>query len=117
MLGILVMNIQSFSMIGAAYVNPHAYGDLTGANYGVWFLSHLLADSKFMTIFSLLFGAGVVLMATRREASGRIAAALEQLDTANQAAAAKPAPGMGTPADTTPPAAPPADPPAAPPAS
>ena len=70
-LGILVMNIQSFSMIGAAYLNPYAYGDLTGANYVVWFLSHLLADSKFMTIFSLLFGAGVVLMASRREASGR----------------------------------------------
>ena len=70
-LGILVMNIQSFSMIGAAYLNPYAYGDLTGINYGVWFLSHLLADSKFMTIFSLLFGAGVVLMASRREAAGK----------------------------------------------
>jgi len=70
-LGILIMNIQSFSMIGAAYLNPYSYGDLSGANYAVWFLSHLLADSKFMTIFSLLFGAGVVLMASRREASGR----------------------------------------------
>jgi len=73
-LGILIMNIQSFSMIGAAYLNPYAYGDLSGANYGVWFLSHLFADSKFMTIFSMLFGAGVVLMAFRREASGRPAA-------------------------------------------
>jgi len=70
-LGILVMNIQSFSMIGAAYLNPYAYGDLNGANHAVWLLSHLLADSKFMTIFSLLFGAGVVLMASRLEASGR----------------------------------------------
>jgi len=70
-LGILIMNIQSFSMIGAAYLNPYAYGDLTGANYGVWFLSHLFADSKFMAVFSLLFGAGVVLMASRREAKGR----------------------------------------------
>jgi uncharacterized protein len=70
-LGILVMNIQSFSMIGAAYLNPTAYGDLGGANYGVWFLSHLLADSKFMTVFSLLFGAGIVLMASRRRAMGK----------------------------------------------
>ncbi len=31
-LGILIMNIQSFSMIGAAYINPAAYGDLTGIN-------------------------------------------------------------------------------------
>jgi uncharacterized protein len=34
LLGILLMNIQSFSMIGAAYANPTAYGDLHGANCG-----------------------------------------------------------------------------------
>ena len=39
-------------------------------------------------------------------------AAMEQLDAANRAAAAKPAPGMGKPADSTPPPAPPAAPPA-----
>ncbi len=70
-LGILVMNIQSFSMIGAAYFNPTAYGDLAGLNRAVWFLSHLLADMKFMTIFSMLFGAGIVLMSERLEVSGR----------------------------------------------
>ena len=58
LLGILAMNIQSFSMIGAAYFNPTAYGDLSGANYWVWLLSHVLTDQKFMTIFSMLFGAG-----------------------------------------------------------
>ena len=31
-LGILIMNIQSYSMIEAAYLNPTAYGDLTGLN-------------------------------------------------------------------------------------
>jgi uncharacterized protein len=69
-LGILVMNIQSFAMPFSAYFNPTAYGDLTGANYWVWFFSHLLADQKFMTLFSLLFGAGVVLMTSRIEAQG-----------------------------------------------
>lgn len=69
-LGILVMNIQSFAMIDAAYINPTAYGDLTGINYAVWLVSHLLADQKFMAIFSMLFGAGIVLMAERRERSG-----------------------------------------------
>ncbi len=68
-LGILVMNIQSYSMIGSAYINPTAYGDLTGANYAVWLLSHLFADMKFITLFSMLFGAGVVLMSGRREAA------------------------------------------------
>lgn len=67
LLGILVMNIQSFAMIGAAYVNPMAFGDLTGLNYWVWYLSHLFADQKFMSIFSMLFGAGILLMTTRQE--------------------------------------------------
>jgi uncharacterized protein len=70
-LGILVMNIQSFSMPGVAYINPTAYGDLQGANYWVWYLSHLLTDQKFMTIFSMLFGAGIILMTSRAEATGR----------------------------------------------
>ena len=51
LLGILVMNIQAFAMPDAAYMNPTAYGDLSGANFVVWFLSHVLADQKFMTIF------------------------------------------------------------------
>lgn len=73
-LGILVMNIQSFSMIGSAYLNPTSYGDLTGANYAVWLVSHVLTDRKFMTLFSMLFGAGIVLMTSRREsADGRSA--------------------------------------------
>jgi uncharacterized protein len=70
LLGILVMNIQSFSMIGAAYQNPTAYGDLTGANWWVWFLGHMLTDQKMYGIFSMLFGAGIVLMMERAEARG-----------------------------------------------
>jgi uncharacterized protein len=73
LLGILIINIQSFSMPWAAYFNPTAYGDLTGSNPWVWVLSHILADQKFMTIFSLLFGAGIVLLTTRLEARGQSA--------------------------------------------
>ena len=69
-LGILIMNIQSYSMIGAAYMNPTAYGDLSGLNRWVWTLSHLFADMKFMGLFSLLFGAGIVLFTQRAETKG-----------------------------------------------
>jgi uncharacterized protein len=69
-LGILIMNIQSFSMVGAAYFNPTAYGDLTGLNRIVWILSHMVADTKFISIFSMLFGAGIVLFSTRLEERG-----------------------------------------------
>lgn len=71
-LGILVMNIQAFAMPGAAYFNPTAYGDLNGLNFFTWLASYLLVDQKFMSIFSLLFGAGICLFADRAEArSGR----------------------------------------------
>ena len=74
-LGILVINIQAYSMIMVACSNPTAYGDLTGADYWVWFLSHVLFELKFMAIFSMLFGAGIVLMTQRREqATGKSAA-------------------------------------------
>ena len=70
LLGILIMNIQGFAMPAAAYLNPTAYGDLSGANRWVWILSHVFADQKFMTIFSLLFGAGIVLMSAKMDERG-----------------------------------------------
>jgi uncharacterized protein len=70
LLGILVMNIQLFAMPTAALANPTAFGDLSGANWWTWLLSRLLADQKFMTLFSMLFGAGIVLMTSRVAARG-----------------------------------------------
>jgi uncharacterized protein len=70
------MNIQSFSMIGAAYINPMAFGDLTGINKWVWIVSHLVASEKFMSIFSMLFGAGIILFSEKVVAKGLNAAAL-----------------------------------------
>ena len=67
-LGILVMNISSYSMPAAAYFNPTAWGSLDGLDGWVWRVAHLLADSKFLAIFSMLFGAGIVLMWQRAEA-------------------------------------------------
>lgn len=69
-LGILIMNIQSMSMIGSAYLNPYSYGDFTGINKIVWIVSHIFADSKFITIFSILFGAGIVLFTERLKEKG-----------------------------------------------
>ena len=66
-LGILIMNIQSFAMPSAAYNNPLAFGDLTGLNKMTWILSHLFADQKFMSIFSILFGAGIILITEKKE--------------------------------------------------
>ncbi|UCH84369.1 MAG: DUF418 domain-containing protein [Candidatus Latescibacterota bacterium] len=70
LLGILVVNIQSFSMIDASLFNPSVYGDLTGVNLWVWYATHIFFDTKFMTMFSMLFGAGILLMTSRAEDKG-----------------------------------------------
>ena len=70
-LGILVMNIQAFAMPMAAYLNPTAYGSLDGIHGAVWAASHVLADQKMMALFSMLFGAGIVLFSERAAASGK----------------------------------------------
>ena len=76
LLGILLMNIQAFAMPGAAYSNPTNYGDLSGANLWVWVLNHVFADQKFMSLFSMLFGAGVCVFTDRALGKRRHAAAL-----------------------------------------
>jgi uncharacterized protein len=70
LLGILVMNVQAFAMPSAAYTNPNAYGSLEGIEGAVWIVSDLLADQKFMSIFSMLFGAGICLFADRAASKG-----------------------------------------------
>jgi uncharacterized protein len=67
LLGILLMNIQSFSMPSSAYLNPLAWGDLENVNFIVWAVSNVFADSKFMGLFSILFGAGVCLFAEKAQ--------------------------------------------------
>lgn len=75
-LGILVMNIQSYGLIVAAYINPTAYGNFSGINRIVWLVSHILADQKFLSLFSILFGAGIILFCSRVEEKGFKPAAL-----------------------------------------
>lgn len=69
-LGILVMNIQAFSMPQAAYFLPTVYGNFEGINLLVWTVSHVLFDQKFMALFSMLFGAGLVLQAGKSNEPG-----------------------------------------------
>jgi uncharacterized protein len=87
-LGIFLMNTQSMSMPQDAYTNPAAYSPeylpgqgfppdgeslrmVTGLNYVVYVIVHLLADMKFITIFSMMFGAGIVLQSERAARRGR----------------------------------------------
>ena len=69
-LGILIVNIRSFSTVSAAYLNPAVGDGLDGAGLWVWATTHLFADTKFISIFSLLFGAGMAMTADRMAKRG-----------------------------------------------
>ncbi|MEQ8403483.1 MAG: DUF418 domain-containing protein [Oceanicaulis sp.] len=72
-LGILMVNIQAFMMYANAYVYPPAHMDVTGANATAWLVTHVFFELKFITLFSAMFGAGVVLMVgEKREASKKL---------------------------------------------
>ena len=70
LLGILAMNIVGFGWPMAAYGNPFRGGGFDGLDRGIWFFNHLVFEAKMMSIFSMLFGAGLVLMDQRAEARG-----------------------------------------------
>jgi len=67
LLGILVINIWLFGMPTIASFNPTLYGDFTGANYVTWLVSHVFFEQKFVTLFTFLFGAGMVLFLESKE--------------------------------------------------
>ncbi|MFU8868716.1 DUF418 domain-containing protein [Natronococcus sp.] len=70
LLGILIINIRIFAMPEATLSNPTAYGDFSGSNYWAWFAGHVLAEQKFITLFTILFGGGVVLFTRNAERRG-----------------------------------------------
>lgn len=70
-MGIFFMNIPTFALPGAAFFNPALAGGFEGADFVAWLVGHVLFDMKMMAVFSMLFGAGVVLMADRLVQTGR----------------------------------------------
>lgn len=70
LLGILPINIQGFALVAAAFPNPTVQGGMEGLNWLAWLCGHLFAEQKFLTLFSFLFGAGIVLIADRQAQAG-----------------------------------------------
>ncbi|MCQ0572060.1 DUF418 family protein [Klebsiella pneumoniae] len=64
-LGILLLNISAFGLPKAAYLNPAWSGSASLSNAWTWALLDLLAQVKFLTLFALLFGAGLQLLLPR----------------------------------------------------
>ena len=64
-LGILLVNVQSFAFVAAARTNPTVQGNLEGVNWLIWLLTYVIFDGKFISMFAILFGASIVLLADR----------------------------------------------------
>lgn len=69
LLGILLMNIVGFGLYGS-YDNPTISGGATGINLWIWTAMHILAEGKMRCLFSMVFGAGVILLTSRAEQRG-----------------------------------------------
>jgi len=65
------MNAVAFGLPAAAYANLDAAGSRTWLDWLIGGAGEIFADQKFMGLFSMLFGAGVVLFAERAAAKGR----------------------------------------------
>ena len=73
LLGILTMNVVSFGLPFACYMDPRVpdavtfQGPFEGLNKVAWVINFYVFDTKMMTIFSMLFGAGLALMGERAD--------------------------------------------------
>jgi uncharacterized protein len=70
-LGILLMNILGMGLTGPAYTTPTALvGGNTGPNLWAWMAEMFYFEGTMRGLFTLLFGAGVVLYTSRLERAG-----------------------------------------------
>ena len=75
-LGILLMNAVSFKFGTSPYFNLNAGGSETALDWTVGIFGEIFVDQKFMGLFSLLFGAGMILFIDRAAQRGRRAVML-----------------------------------------
>jgi uncharacterized protein len=68
--GILLMNIVGMGL-GPAYDNPTILGGDKGIDLQTWYVMNVGFEGTQRALFSMLFGAGVVLFSSRAEAGGR----------------------------------------------
>ncbi len=73
-MGILVANLPAFALPHAAYFSPAAWGGSALADLTAWFATYVLIESKMRGLFTVLFGASMLLVIDRARANGESAA-------------------------------------------
>ena len=66
-LGILLMNMPLFSTPDPIAVNPFLLNEQGTVNYYIWYAVTWIFDGTQRALFSLLFGAGIILFVSRQE--------------------------------------------------
>ena len=70
LLGILLINITGFGLPIDAMDDPTLAGGAGGRNLLVWTIMEVVVEGAMFATFSMLFGAGVILLTSRAEARG-----------------------------------------------
>src|SRR5688500_15345800 len=70
-MGIFSVNVVGMAMIEFAYFYPPAYGFESVWDRVVWAGNMLVVDGRFRSLFSILFGASMVLVIERAIAAGK----------------------------------------------
>ena len=71
LLGLPLMNIVAFALPDPAYGDPTIAGGAEGLNLAAWIMNSMFFEGTMRAIFSMLFGAGVIILTSRAEARGR----------------------------------------------
>lgn len=74
LLGLPLMNIISFAMPFSAYMNPTVVDNDSVINHIIFSFLNVVADQKFMGLFTLLFGVSIVLLRQKNLQNSRKAA-------------------------------------------
>jgi uncharacterized protein len=69
-LGILLLNIVGMAMPDPAYWDPSGWGGDEGWNLRVWWINNVCFEGTMRAIFSMLFGAGVLMFTGKGEWKG-----------------------------------------------
>jgi uncharacterized protein len=75
-MGIFSVNVVAFALIFPAYMNPSAAGGHHGVDLATWFANFIVIDGKMRSLFSMLFGASMLLVIERAVAAGRSGASV-----------------------------------------
>lgn len=70
-MGIFSVNIVGMAMIQSAYFYPPDFGFDAGYDKAMWTLNSIFVDGRFRSLFSILFGASMIVVIERAVAAGK----------------------------------------------